>query len=213
MTLGIVCGYAAEHRIAKRITSLAVIGWKRPDAARYLIEQGATKLLSFGLAGGLDPALKTGDLIIPSKLVMTNGSTRETSADFRHVVDGMFPKARTGAMYASHHVVSTVADKYDLFSRTQAQAIDMESADLARVAEAAGIPYAVLRVIADEAEDTLPPAALAALNDLGDVALSRVVGSLVRHPLQLPALMRTGRQSKIALAALQETVELLRQVA
>ena len=47
-----------------------------------------------------------------------------------------------------------------------------------------------MRAISDAAETNLPPAALLGLDRQGRVALAGVLGSLLRHPAQLPALVR-----------------------
>ena len=53
----------------------------------------------------------------------------------------------------------------------------------------------MLRVISDDAGHALPPAALVAMKPDGGIALGRVLGSLLRHPLQVPGLIRTARTS------------------
>jgi hypothetical protein len=71
----------------------------------------------------------------------------------------------------------------------------MESAVTARFAAARKLPLAVLRVISDDARHVLPPAALVAMKPDGGIALGPVLGSLLRHPLQVPSLIRTARTS------------------
>ena len=48
----------------------------------------------------------------------------------------------------------------------------------------------------------LPPAALVAMQPDGGISTARVLWSLVKNPLQLPALIRTGRGSSKAFAEL-----------
>jgi hypothetical protein len=64
------------------------------------------------------------------------------------------------------------------------------------------LPLAALRAISDDASHVLPPAALAAMKPDGGIALGRVLGSLLRKPTQLPALVRTARASNKAFAEL-----------
>jgi adenosylhomocysteine nucleosidase len=82
-----------------------------------------------------------------------------------------------------------VATRRQLHATTQAHAIDLESGSVARVADAHGLPFAVVRAISDSADRDLPPAALLALDRRGTIDLARVLASLLRQPAQLPALL------------------------
>ncbi|MCH8952346.1 MAG: hypothetical protein IID49_09510, partial [Proteobacteria bacterium] len=63
--------WADDPRIA-----IAVSG-ARPDRAeaeaRRLVAGGCRVLLSWGVAGGLDPALRPGELVIPAEIVAEDG--------------------------------------------------------------------------------------------------------------------------------------------
>ena len=64
-------------------------------AAAKLIEAGASALMSFGLAGGLDPALPAGSMIFPSEVISRDGSGVPTASDWRErlsaAVQGLGP--------------------------------------------------------------------------------------------------------------------------
>ena len=72
---------ASEARIAARFGYPVRAGGGTPAgaaaAARALIEEGATALVSFGLAGGLDPELRPGRVLIPS-IILADGETWRT---------------------------------------------------------------------------------------------------------------------------------------
>ena len=55
----------------------------------------------------------------------------------------------------------------------------------------------------------LPPAALVAMKPDGGIALGRVLGSLLKQPAQMPALIRTARASNRAFAELLRCRDLL----
>jgi adenosylhomocysteine nucleosidase len=188
---------AAEARIAAAIGGLVATGGGTPAgagaAAARLIEQGATALVSFGLAGGLDPMLRPGTVVIASDVL----SDRE-----RLAVDAALA-ARFGGVtgqtvLAGTTVVADAAAKRALFEVTGAHAIDLESGAVARVARAYDIPFAVVRAVCDPAERHLPPAALVALDATGAVGLASVLGSVARRPGQIPGLLALARDASLA---------------
>ena len=84
-----------------------------------------------------------------------------------------------------------------------------ESAIVARAAERHGLPFAILRVIADPAHRPLPSAALVAMRADGGIDVAAVLGALLRNPAQLPALIRLGLDSREAFSALVRARALL----
>ncbi len=199
--IGIVVGLAAEARLARLTGCLVAIGGGTPDgaaqASRHLIAQHVTMLVSFGLAGGLDPMMRPGDLIVPEH-VLTNGFRLATSASVNDWLGGT-----TGhSLLGSDRIAVTRDDKRRLFLSTGCAAIDLESGPAGMVAAEAGVAFGVLRAICDPGSRTLPPAALAALDGRGIIGLGRVLGSILRHPRQIPALLALARDAAAARQAL-----------
>ena len=169
-------------------------------AAARLIAQGVSALLSFGLAGGLDPALRAGHLLIPAWVL--DGAERWACDPALAARFGRMD----GGIYGGGTVMGTSALKRRLHLDTGALAIDLESAAVARAALAAGLPFAVLRAVCDPAGRDLPPAALAGLNPAGGIAGFRVAGSVLRRPGQIPALIALARDAAMARQALRRAL-------
>jgi len=162
----------------------------RLERALDAVVRGATLLISSGLAGALDPELAPGDLVL------------DGPADLVETLLLEFPEAYVGWVMGSDVPIGSVADKAKA-AKQGAIAVDMESHVAERVAARNGVPFLVLRVISDGAEDALPPAALVAMKPDGGIALGAVLASLARHPAQLPALIRTGRDAEKGFRALR----------
>jgi hypothetical protein len=85
----------------------------------------------------------------------------------------------------------------------------MESHSVAIVAAKHGIPMAAIRVITDPAMRTLPKAALAAMRPDGTTDVTAMIGSLIRSPGQLPAVLRTAYDAWSARSTLLRGRQLL----
>ncbi len=82
-------------------------------------------------------------------------------------------------------------------------AVDMESYEAARVLDAAGLPFAVLRVVSDTSEDDLPATLQAAVTPTSGISIPRLVLAVLRRPraaVPLAAVRIRAARSASALA-------------
>jgi hopanoid-associated phosphorylase len=173
-------------------------------AARHLVDAGAAALMSFGLAGGLDPALSAGTVVLPTAVISPDGARFLTSTGWREQMSDAIAKQRPvagGTLLTSLSAIGTVADKAAAFRETGAVAVDMESSGVAEVAAAHNLPFIAVRVIVDTAADVLPRAVMAASRG-GHVNFRRLIGGLAVAPLDLIALIRLGQRYRAATRSL-----------
>ena len=201
----VIVGMATEARIARLLAWPVAVGGGTEAGARRVvadcIDRGAVGLISFGLAGGLDPALRPGAVIVP-RSVIVDGLAIPTDAALSARLGGQNASAIAGATA----IVMTAQAKRRLWQETGAASVDLESGAVARAAAAAAVPFAAVRVICDPADRDLPPAARVALDQAGAIGLRRVLGSLLRHPMQLPDLLRIAADAAAARSALREYI-------
>ena len=199
--LGIVVGFAAEARLARGLGGQTAIGGGdaagAARAAGRLARSGVHALLSFGLAGGLDPALRPGALVIPDTLVTIGGDRWRTDPSLARRLGPV-----AGILLAAEDILVTSAAKQSAWRRSAAIAVDLESAAVAREAAARGLPFAILRAVCDPAGRNLPPAALTALDAEGRIRPAALLRSLARQPGQIGALIALGREAARARQAL-----------
>ncbi len=209
MPLGIIVGMAAEARLARRLGEVAIGGGTPAGAeaaAERLVAHGATALLSFGLAGGLDPHLRPGSIVVPVAVLERN-RRMFTSEELCRALGG----TTASLLLAADAVVADARTKRQISSRTGASAVDLESGAVARVAQRHRLPFAVLRAVCDPAQRTLPPAALAALDAGGGIRFTRVLRSVMARPWQIPALLRLAFDAALARRALMRAALGLRR--
>jgi hypothetical protein len=191
MSLVAVTGLAAEAAIARRAGVAAVCGGGDRAATEVAIGRaianGATALLSFGIAGALAPGLRPGTIVIADRVAGIGAQPQPLAAG-----------GLRGVVVGAAMPVANRREKSALFAATNALVVDLETDLVAR----AGLPYAVLRAVADPAERNLPRAALVGLKPDGTPALAAVMTEIARAPWQIPALMRLAWETRVALAAL-----------
>jgi hypothetical protein len=196
-----ICGLKREARIVARAGVTVAIG-------RALIPEGTEGIISVGIAGALSPDLMVGDAVIAERVVTANEAF-ETDGKWTARLAAVLPQARIGAILGRGAIADSADVKAALHVSTRADAVDMESSLAARAAHERGLAFAAFRVISDRADQSLPPAALVAMRPDGSIALGRVFKSVLMRPGQIPALIRTGRESEKAFAALLRCVEVL----
>ena len=210
--LGILAGLQSEARCLSGSGYTVALSGARLDGARQaaqtLVAGGATQLLSFGLAGGLDPSLAPGTLLLPRTLLTPDGRSIPVDAAWHARALARVAPLRpiTSPMAGTDEAIATAAAKAALFARTGASAVDMESHVLS--AAAPHLPLLILRVVADSAEDALPPAALVGSKPNGSTDLMAVLRSVLGQPDQIPALIRLGKAAAKAEATLRAAVRL-----
>ncbi|WP_445347042.1 phosphorylase [Cupriavidus pauculus] len=193
-----------EARIAASPEVETLYGQRGVMLARSLdirLMQGCAGVISFGVAGGLDPTLPPGAVIVAT--AVRSGQTSYSTAPYwTAALRRALPHAESGLLAGSDTPVLTVADKTALHDSHGALAVDMESHIAARAAQALGIPFAALRVVIDPADRAVPPLAFAGMAADGSTDVGAVIRGLLTAPHQLGGLLRLGRDASIAKKAL-----------
>jgi hopanoid-associated phosphorylase len=206
----IVTGLVQEARIAAGPGMTVICSSSDPQQLRALLTvlDPATirGVISFGVAGGLDPTLKSGDVVVATEVLA--GDTRWLAGLTLNddLIASLALRSRRvvrGGLAGVERVIAAKACKAALRSETGAAAVDMESHIAAAYAAEAGLPFAALRVIADPASRALPELAMAAIKANGDIDLRKVLRGVARDPLSLRALVSTGIDFNRALRTLR----------
>ncbi|MBX6321798.1 MAG: hypothetical protein IRY94_08225, partial [Rhodospirillaceae bacterium] len=197
--LGVITGLRAEAACLQRALrgkripcSIRVTGGRTDAAGRAtqaLLNAGVTGMLSFGYAGGLDPSLRPGAVLIADAIVLPDGQRLPTDAAWAagaaEAAERLGVPVRRGAIVGCGHAVTTVAEKRWLAERARAQAVDMESHVMARLAKPR-VPFIAVRVVLDSHDRAVPEAAAGALRPDGRVATAALLAALLRRPNQIP---------------------------
>ncbi len=163
------------------------------DFTRNLLEHHAPGLVCIaGLAGGLAPDLRMGQVIAPGE-----------------VIDGRDGRAFTPSVTGDETTLVTVAksagtpdEKAVVREHFDADAVDMETAAIAAVCEEAGVPWLCLRAISDRANETLPARWLGLVDATGRSRTKSAAGYALRRPGRIAGLLRIDRITRRGMAAI-----------
>jgi len=148
-------------------------------------------VLTCGFAGGLDPALTSGEVVF---------STDNASLRARLTMAG----AKPVKFYCAPRIATTVAEKAGLRCATGADAVEMESETIQKICSERRIPCATVRVISDAANENLP----LDFNQLSKSDLSLDFGKLAwaiaKSPGKIPPLLRLQKNCRRAATRLAE---------
>jgi hopanoid-associated phosphorylase len=206
----IVTGLVQEARIAAGPGMAVICSSSDPRQLRALLAtldpSSFRGVISFGIAGGLDPALKSGDVVVATEVLAGDARWLAGLALNDELVARVALGRRRvvrGGLAGVEQVIAARAGKAALWSETGAAAVDMESHIAAAYAAESGLPFAALRVISDPASRALPAIAMSAIKPNGDIDLRKVLRGVARNPLSLRALVSTGLDFNRALRSLR----------
>jgi adenosylhomocysteine nucleosidase len=158
-----------------------------PETAKQRVTENVSGIISTGLCGALDPALRAGDI----------------------VVDGLVPSTSRryvrGGMHSLDHVAVTSKEKRILRNQTGAIAVDMETAAVRDRAAAWNIPFYCVRVVSDCAGEDLPLDFNRYREGRGDFSRIRIALAALASPISvLPRLMEFDKNCRQAADILGE---------
>lgn len=193
--------FRARHDPRLRV-GVWLLGEMGQGAARNLekrlSEARPRLLISAGFAGGLQPGLKAGDLILGE-----NHSDPEIVAKLS-LNDGW----RVGCVATAEGILERAEDKRFLGMRTGCLAGDLETAHLARICAEKGVRMLSIRCISDVVEDDLPMPADILLNPrTGRPDPLGLFRHLIGHPSSVPGFNRLLKDSKLAQNQLAKGLE------
>ncbi|RLS78947.1 MAG: nucleoside phosphorylase [Planctomycetota bacterium] len=167
-------GLVAGRRVAWCVAGVGRAAATR--AARLLVDGHRPRLLvSAGFAGGLDPALGRGGVVWPTRVLTDDARVPLPLAD----VAAHEPVT----IVTVDRIVGTTEEKAELFARTGAQIVDMETHAVADVARETGLPCAAVRVVSDDARQQMPREVAALVRPQSALRrLGTALGALGRRP-------------------------------
>lgn len=180
----------------------------------FLDSQPFEFLISSGFAGGVDPSLSVGDLLLAQNfsdpVLVARAQALLPLVGRDSVEPGQSPtSAHLARLATTDRIIGNAAERVQFAREHDAAAVDMETEWIAQACAARKIPLLSLRVISDTAAAPFP-APPAVLFDLARQQTNpgRLSAYLLRHPPAVVRLIRFARQIAAARANLAAALDL-----
>ena len=179
---------------------------KASDAAKRLVAKKCDLLISWGVAGALDPALKNGDLIVSNHSISEKGqeirSRKNTAKYYIDRLENVVP-VTSGKIVTVREVATSAKKKKSLFQRYKADIVDMESHSIAEVAEESGTDFLFVRAVTDEASHDLPKSFIECADEFGTPKPLKILGVICLQPYKIRSFFRLGAEFRTSLKTLR----------
>lgn len=216
--MGLVLALPDEARRVPDDLGRVVCSGVGPERARVAAEQlicdGASLLVSAGVAAGLRADAGTGAVMIPDS-VYWQGQTLMTepalSGRLRDALVGEMHVMR-GVHYAAEQMVLSPVEKRTIATHSGAGTLDMESGAVVAAAHASQTPVIVVRAVCDPVSTRITPLVGELLGGNGTVAVRDVLRLLAVRPYLLPEFINLGWRFSGALRSLSTALAALRRL-
>jgi adenosylhomocysteine nucleosidase len=183
--------------------SVLITGMGRRNAETsvrdFLAASSTERVVTCGFAGGLNPDLKPGDVVV--ELTDPRDELGE-SLRKKLIVAG----AKPAKFVCADRIATTVAEKKKLRGETGADAVEMESAAIDAVCRERGILCATVRVISDTANEDLPLDFNMLAKPDHSLDYTKLLMAVAKSPGKIGALMRLQKQTRFAAERLAEVL-------
>lgn len=183
----------SRWRTGDGVVEVRVIGPGATAMPSITAPEGVSWVVVAGLAGGLDPALRTGEVVVDAP------------------PRGFHPSVpwRAGGIHTSEGIISTPGEKRALHERTGASVVDMEQAHVRAAIAGSDIRLCGVRAVLDPADERLPPYFSTLVDARGRTRMMGVARALLPAPWRAARLVRTALDARFAMMRAAAVVDAL----
>jgi nucleoside phosphorylase len=184
-------GTLAGRNVVAIVTGMGM-DYAREGVERLLDAVALERVVVVGITGALENETPIGTLILPE--VVINSRTLSEWRPAR-LGDGV----ASGKMWTSDGITSNRDGVLEKLLAEGVVSLDMETAAIAEVCEARGVPWSVFRVISDRASDGTVNEEVFKLSNMDGTPNHEAIAAYIdAHPERIPVLAKMGEDCALA---------------
>lgn len=178
--------------------------YRATKAAQALVETYEPRwMISAGFAGGLNPDLSVGSVVVPRRLITDQAQSLLLGGAF----DGNGSNAISGTLITTRDVVRTRKAKDAIYQNLGADVVDLETWAVANVCQIFQLPLTSVRVVSDDAHTELPPEIMTLVAPTGAVRWGATIGTLLKRPDRIGTLLSLRENADLCSKRLADFLE------
>jgi len=196
----VIAGLARELRFLKNVHNVKTFqGYSKNAliAARTALSEKPDVIISFGLAGSMNPQVKNGKIIIPQNIVDKFGNIKKVSKKYSN-----FFNKRISSKVFRQNLITVDKIEHNLnnkkYLKKNISFIDMESSYIQKEASKKKIPFIAIRVIFDDLSFSIPKFLKTCINTDGNLNVFKLLINIFLKPKRIFKLIKLSKKYKKA---------------
>ena len=192
-------------QVAVRVILTGVGGQNATLRLHHSFRDAVDLCISSGLAGGLNPSCRVGDVVV-ARSTSLRGTATTVASDAYLVSAAAQCGAKPVGRFVTVEKIVTASKQKEVMA-TSGDAVEMESYFVLKAAAFARVPAVAIRAISDAAEEDLPMDFSRVLDSQGHVAMRKLLAEVAREPRRIPSLIRFGARSRRSAQSLADFLD------
>lgn len=198
--IAVVAGLARELKFLEEFQNIRIFqGYSKNAliAARNALSERPDVIISFGLAGSINPKVQNSKIIIPKNIIDKFGNKKKVSKKYSD-----FFNKRISDKVFSQNLITVDKIEHNLnnkkYLKKNISFIDMESSYIQKEAGKKKIPFIAIRVIFDDLSFSIPKFLKTCINTDGNLNVFKLLINIFLKPKRIFKLIKLSKKYKKA---------------
>ena len=192
LKIGIVVGLKSEEKSIPKNNNIFVArgyGQEAYGAAKKVLKNNIDLIISFGLAGGMNPEIKNSDIIIPKKIFNEKFRFYKTSSFFNSYLE----KKCKEKVISKVNLITSQKILNKKMNTSLIDAVDMEADFVFKAAREHKVAFSSVKVIFDDLKNPIPNFLISTINTKGQLKSLNLFFLILKKPYRIKNLIEINK--------------------